>query len=298
MPQVEMWGFAAPWDPRSDSSAAAHSSALSALVSGFIILDSASLKPIAPYIDVVGSAASPLVRRMAIVSSFHGSRFHPETIRALASDSTALGGSAGQTASMLERAGYRGAVFDFEGLTSSDYEAMMRVTHGFADSARAHGISTVAMAIPASDTAAYPARDILSAVDLVVVMLYDQHWSTSPPGAIAAPDWAMRALGLRVGDVGASRVVAALPVYGYQWRADSAARVVSFTEAERIARDAGLALTRDPSSSTLHAESREWSIWVSDATLVDSLVRGARSKGVTRFALWRLGLEDPRFWNR
>jgi hypothetical protein len=35
---------------------------------------------------------------------------------------------------------------------------------------------------------------------------------------------------------------------------------------------------------------------VSDAALLDSLVRGARRTGISKFALWRLGLEDPRIW--
>jgi hypothetical protein len=77
---------------------------------------------------------------------------------------------------------------------------------------------------------------------------------------------------------------------------DSATAVVSFADAERLARSAHVPLQRDPASGTLHAESPAWSIWVSDAVLLDSLVRGARRSGVTKVALWRMGLEDPRIW--
>lgn len=235
-------------------------------------------------------------RRMALVTSYHGTRFHPETIRALGSDSTVLGQAAGRTAALLGSAGYRGMILDFEGLTPDDLDVLVRVSNAFADSARAHGVSPTGMAIPATDTAAYPGRPLLSAVDFLVVMLYDQHWLTSPPGPIASPDWAMRALGMRAGDVGSSRVVAAFPIYGYQWRSDSATAIVSFADAEALARGAHVALLRDPASNTLHAESDGWSVWVSDATLLNSLVRGARRTGITKFALWRLGLEDPRIW--
>ena len=235
-------------------------------------------------------------RRMALLTSYHGTRFHPETIRALASDSTVLGETAGRAATLLGNAGYRGLILDFEGHTPDDLDVLLRVSSAFADSARAHGVSPTGMAIPATDTAGYPARPLLGAVDFLVVMLYDQHWLTSPPGALASPDWAMRALGVRAADIGSSHVVAAFPTYGYRWRADSATAVVSFAEAERLARDAHVPLQRDPASSTLHAESDGWSVWVSDAVLLDSLVRGARRTGITKFALWRLGLEDPRIW--
>jgi spore germination protein YaaH len=71
---------------------------------------------------------------------------------------------------------------------------------------------------------------------------------------------------------------------------------VSFAEAQQLARDAHVPLERDPTSSTLHAESNGWSVWVSDAELLDSLVHGARRAGITKIALWRLGLEDPQIW--
>ncbi len=293
---AEFWGFTAPWDARSEASAVTHDSQLDVIVSGFITLDSGTFQPTALFADPLMRNNPGNHRRMALLTSYHGTRFHPETIRALASDSTVLGQTAGRAAALLGGAGYRGLILDFEGLTPDDLDVLIRVSSAFADSARAHGVSPIGMAIPATDTAGYPGRPLLRSVDFLVVMLYDQHWLTSPPGAISSPDWAMRALGVRAADIGSSRVVAAFPTYGYQWRADSATAVVSFADAERLARDAHVPLQRDPASSTLHAESDGWSVWVSDAVLLDSLVRGARRTGITKFALWRLGLEDPRFW--
>ncbi len=293
---AEFWGFVAPWDPRSEASTVTHDAQLDVVISGFIVLDSATFRPTALYADSSVRNNPGNRRRMALVTSYHGTRFHPETIRALGSDSTVLGQAAGRTAALLGSAGYRGMILDFEGLTPDDLDVLIRVSNAFADSARAHGVSPTGMAIPATDTAAYPGRPLLSAVDFLVVMLYDQHWLTSPPGPIASPDWAMRALGMRASDVGSSRVVAAFPIYGYQWRSDSATAVVSFADAEALARGAHVPLQRDPASNTLHAQSDGWSVWVSDAKLLDSLVRGARRTGITKFALWRLGLEDPKIW--
>jgi spore germination protein YaaH len=296
MAGAEYWGFTAPWDPRSTASVAAHGSQLDAVVSGFVILDSASLRPVTPFGDTLVVRNAGNRRYMAMLTSYQGSRFHPETIRALAADSAVLAKIAGETATLLGGAGYRGLVLDFEGLTANDLDALLRVAGGIADSARAHGVSPVGIAIPATDTAGYPARPLLGAADFLIVMLYDEHWSTSPPGPIAAPTWTARALGTRVGDVGASRVIAAFPVYGYQWRSDSATAVLSYADAQRLAQGVHTPLVRDPASATLHVEGPTWSAWVSDAVLLDSLVRGARRTGVTRFALWRLGLEDPRVW--
>lgn len=293
---AEFWGFTAPWDPRSQASAKAHESQLDVTVSGFVTLDSLTFQPTVLFADPLMGSNPGNGRRMALLTSYHGTRFHPETIRALASDSTVLGQTAGRAAAILGQAGYRGLIMDFEGMTPDDFDALFRVGRAFADSARAHGVSPAGMAIPATDTAGYPGRPLLGAVDFLVVMLYDQHWLTSPPGPISSPDWAMRALGIRAADIGSSHVVAAFPTYGYEWRTDSATSVVSYDEAQNLARSAHVPLARDPASSTLHADWDGRSVWVSDAVLLDSLVRGARRTGITKFALWRLGLEDPRIW--
>jgi len=294
-PAVQVWDFAAPWDPRSGASLAAHGAELDAVVSGFIVIDSASFRPVLFGADT-SVATRAATQRLAIVSTYHGSAFHTETIRGLATDSVALGHTAGATAAMLEQGGFRGAVLDFEALRPNDFDALALVSRAFADSARAHGATMVGMAIPATDTATYPARLLLRSLDFLVVMLYDQHWATSPPGPITSPDWAMRALGIRVGEAGPSHLIAAFPTYGYLWRTDSATAVISYAQADSVARAAHVELARDPASMSLHATAGTWNAWVSDAAQLDSLMRGARALGVTHFALWRAGLEDPRVW--
>jgi spore germination protein YaaH len=157
----------------------------------------------------------------------------------------------------------------------------------------------VVVAIPAADTAAYPARQLVAVADAVMPMLYDQHWSTSGPGPISAPDWVRNTLAMRVAEVGASRIVAALPLYGYRWstKSKSAAEDVTFADAKRITTQAGVALQRDASSGTLRGvKPGEWEIWVTDADLLATLVRETMSAGVHRVALWRIGQEDPAVW--
>jgi spore germination protein YaaH len=155
----------------------------------------------------------------------------------------------------------------------------------------------VAVAIHAADTAAYPTRILFPAADAAIVMLYDEHWSTSAPGPIATPDWVRRTLAQRVADVGADRLVAALPLYGYLWRGTQAGEPLSFADARRAASQANVELARDPSSMSLHAfQSGVWELWMTDAELLRTLVDQVTGLGVRRIALWRLGQEDPSVW--
>ena len=300
-PRVERWAFTAPWDSRSAASVRAHGTALDAIVFGWIPLDSVTGAPFALYPDTVSRGLPPATRRMAIVTSFVGNSFHPTIIRQLALDSAALRRSAATVAAWSRRDGYRGLVLDFEGMTGADSDVTRLVVSAMASAAHAAGVGPVVVAVPAADTVGYPARLFDGSADLLLVMLYDQHWATSPPGAIAAPDWVRRALGMRVAERGANRLVAALPLYGYLWRPNTLAATISFDDARRLAAEAGTSLARDPATGTLHATrpgADGWELWVSDAELLAALEREVTDLGVRRVAYWRLGLEDPSIWSR
>ena len=298
-PHAELWAFTGPWDSRSDTSLRANAARLDVAVTGWIGLDSTTALPIIPSLfpDTMRlSRGTP--RRMAIVTSWHGTRFHPSTVRKLASDQARLARAASMIAAHAATMRYAGLVLDLEALERSDLTSLLRVVKAMTDSAHAHGVSTVVVAIPAADTVAYPARQLTRVADFVMPMLYDQHWSTSGPGPIAEPDWVRNTLAMRIAEAGASKVVAALPTYGYRWRAGHpAAEDVTFPEAKRIATQAGVRLTRDARTNTLRAaKPGEWEMWVTDAELLGTLARQARTAGVSRIALWRIGQEDPEIW--
>lgn len=295
---LEQWGFSAPWDRRSAATIRAHGAKLDGVVLAWMSIDSASLLPVSPYIDSLSAALPPATRRMALLTTWQGDRFRPEMVRRLAADSVALDRSATAVAERLRAGGYRGLVVDFEEMTPRDTALTRAVVAAYARAVRRRDAGPVVVAVPATDTAGYPAR-LFPSADLLLVMLYDQHWAGSAPGAISAPAWVRRSLAMRVAEGGASRLVAALPLYGYAWRRDGPATPISYDEARRMATETGVALDRDPSTATLHATragAGGWELWVSDAVLADTLRREVAAFGVRRVAWWRLGTEDAAFW--
>jgi spore germination protein YaaH len=294
----DYWGFTGPWDRRSGRSVEEHGGRLARVVTGWIALDTTSFLPLEPYGDSLGKNPALAGRTMALITSYHGSRFHPEIIRGLGGNAEATAITAGAIAALVDSGRYRGVVMDFEGMTPRDLDQLLAFTRAVADSVRAHGVGTVVIAVPAGDTAAYPAALLLQSADLIMPILYDQHWTDSPPGPIASPEWVTRNLGTRVAEVGAARIVAAFPLYGYRWRKTAETEVISFDDARRLASMTNTVLIRDQASATVHARSPEgWELWVSDRVQLETLVRDARQLGVRTFALWRLGLEDPAIWD-
>lgn len=295
---ADYWGFTGPWDRRSEASVERHGASLARVITGWIALDTTSFLPLEPYGDSIGKSPALAGRTMALITSYHGSRFHPEIIRGLGGNAQAMGITAGAIAALVDSGGYRGVVMNFEGMTPRDLDQLLAFTRAVADSVRGHGVSTVVIAVPAGDTAAYPAALLLQSADLIMPILYDQHWSASPPGPIASPEWVTRNLGARVAEVGAARIVAAFPLYGYRWRKNADTEVISFDDARRLTTMTNTLLIRDNASATVHARSPEgWELWVSDRVQLETLAREARQLGVRTFALWRLGLEDPGVWD-
>ena len=291
------WGFTGPWDSLSDASLRANSAHLDVAVTGWIALDSVTGAPLLPsaYADTI-RLTSGTPQRFALVTSWHGQGFHAASIRALGSDPTRRARTAGDIARYAQSMRYTGFVLDFETLTGADVPAQLAVVRAIADSARARGVTTIAVAIPAEPDEAYPTRELIRIADFVLVMLYDQHWSGSQAGPISAPDWMTRNLARVVGEVGASRVIAALPLYGYYWPKGKSGTGVSYASALRSAERDAIRLSRDSASRTMRGSGEHSAVWLTDAGLLGELMEGVEKLGVKRFAFWRLGQEDPAVW--
>jgi hypothetical protein len=277
------WGFTAPWDERSDASVRRHDAALGAVISAWIGIDSASGMPLMLYPDDAPRSPAP---RFAMITTASEGRFHPEVMHGLAN------GFADSVGRILVHGHYRGLVIDFEDLKAPDTAAYLETVRALTRAAHAHHVTPVSVTVLGFDSVVYPVRRLLSETDRIIVMAYDQHWQTAPPGPIASPDFVTNMVTRRLAEAGKgneSRVVVALPVYGYRWPTTGPATVVGFS-------DAGRELVRDSASLNLHTADN--STWICDAVTLDTLAKRVRALGPQTLALWRLGLEDPKIWER
>lgn len=295
----EFWGFVVPWDARSAAAAESHARQLDVAIAHWLVLDTIPGGLLESGADSTIVRSAPGTTRMAMVTSWTGQTYNPAAIRTLAANAPALAQLARTVAHRTSELGLSGIVLDFQGHSREDLASLVRVASTIADSARARGATQVGITVPAGDTAAYPAQALRRVADLILVMLYDEHRSGTSPGPVASPEWVSRNLDVRIAEVGPSRLVAVLPLFGYQWRGSEAAEVIGYEDARDIALGGGVSLDRDPASHTLHgSRPGAWEIWVPDAELLVRLVAGIRETGVRRIALWHLGAEDPALWTR
>lgn len=284
------WSFADPVASSGEPSGPSRRD-VDAALTGWIVIDSATYRPVRPYMDTTQLA--PTTARLAFVTTFQGGRHRPETIRGIATDPEAIRHTASSIVSEAAANKYSGIVIDFAGMTARDIDALLAVASAITDSAHAHNIRPVVISVPAADTAGYPGQLLAAISDLLLVLSYDQHAQGTAAGSPASPEWFGQKLRARAAEAGSNRIVAAIPVDGYRWVRYGNASRITFAETNRLLQRTGSRIERDPVTHTLHAHVDDAEIWVSDKQLVDILVRDARRMGVNRFVLWRLGGEDP-----
>jgi cellulose synthase/poly-beta-1,6-N-acetylglucosamine synthase-like glycosyltransferase/peptidoglycan/xylan/chitin deacetylase (PgdA/CDA1 family) len=137
-------------------------------------------------------------------------------------------------------------------------------------------------------------------------MNYDQHFSTSAPGPIAAQDWFTRNLRDLKKIVPAQKIICAIANYGYDW---SIPKTGPHPEARNVtAQEAWLEASDSDADIDFHSDSLSphfafmddavrHEVWFTDAATALNEMRAAQQLGINTFALWRLGSEDRQMWS-
>jgi peptidoglycan/xylan/chitin deacetylase (PgdA/CDA1 family)/spore germination protein YaaH/GT2 family glycosyltransferase len=206
----------------------------------------------------------------------------------------------------LDRNGDGGVMIDFENLPVAGIGAERQFAADLhARLAPKHRVVAVTMPIDAPE---WSARSFLPVTDRVVLMAYDEHWQGGEPGPIASNGWFASHLAEQLKGVPASKVIVALGNYGYDWH-DGKADALTVEEAwlsahdsgtapgwDRTSGNAGFAYTDDADKDAGTPAVRH-DVWMLDAAASWNQMQMLSRLGVGSVALWRLGAEDPGFWN-
>jgi spore germination protein YaaH len=160
-------------------------------------------------------------------------------------------------------------------------------------------------------TAALPARTrrlnndafdyerIKPLVDRILVMAYDEHWSTSAPGPIASLSWCKNVAGYALRTIGPEKLIMGIPFYGRSWGSVNGNRAFYHSGIERIKRENGVAeVGREENIPTFSYEvSMKITVYYDDDLSLSARMEMYRSQGVRSVGFWSIGQETPGVWN-
>jgi cellulose synthase/poly-beta-1,6-N-acetylglucosamine synthase-like glycosyltransferase/peptidoglycan/xylan/chitin deacetylase (PgdA/CDA1 family)/spore germination protein YaaH len=162
----------------------------------------------------------------------------------------------------------------------------------------------LAQAVP-FDNPDWNYRAFANITDYLMLMAYDQHWSTGDAGPVAANDWFDSTLKKRMKELSPSKTIVCVGNYGYNWSDNGdEADTVTFQEALLAAKeslDSPRDIKFDPASKNPYytydeEDGTTHKVWFLDAVTAYDQIKNAESYDVAGIALWRLGSEDPSLW--
>jgi cellulose synthase/poly-beta-1,6-N-acetylglucosamine synthase-like glycosyltransferase/peptidoglycan/xylan/chitin deacetylase (PgdA/CDA1 family)/spore germination protein YaaH len=204
---------------------------------------------------------------------------------------------------------FAGISVDFENVLDASQPALIKFANEL--SAALHPVGReVAISLPV-DNDSFDYGKLSAAVDYVILMAYDQHYSGSDPGPVAGVDWFENMLRLRQSDVPPLKTIVAIGNYAYDWKEGAEPQVRTFEEAILTAVESSdsegpaIKIQLDPVSlnpkfdwiEEEDGHEKRHQVWMLDAVSAFNQVAVTRSLGARGVALWRLGSEDPSLWN-
>jgi spore germination protein len=219
-----------------------------------------------------------------------------------------------------EHAGFVGWQLDFEGFPPADSGNYVRFAVRVA--ARLHHdhrLLSVAVAPRFSDLfpsispagfrtgewgAAFDYRGLGRASDFLVLMAYDQHTPSTPPGPVAAYDWVKAALDYAVRCVPPEKTLLGIPLYGREWDVPLPTlppHSLAYKDLQPFFDSPQGEQHWDDLSRTAWFQMRDGTTlrtaWFDDARSLREKIALVQIYHLRGFAAWHLGVEDPEFWN-
>jgi spore germination protein YaaH len=140
---------------------------------------------------------------------------------------------------------------------------------------------------------------IKALVDRILVMAYDEHWSTSAPGPIASLPWCRRVAEYALSVIGREKLIMGLPFYGRAWGDSNPSKAYLYSSIETLlgAMD-DVEIRRENGVPTFDYEVPvAVKVYYEDDYSLSVRMEMYRALGARAIGFWRLGQETPAVWN-
>ena len=214
--------------------------------------------------------------------------------------------------------GLDGINVDFESLTADVGPHFVQFIRELSVACRQNGlVLSVDNYVPTSGTSFYDRAEQAAVADYVIVMGYDEHWSTSDAGSTASLPFVQSGIENTLLEVPQNKLINAMPFYTRVWEFDASVQVpagedplaaqyvkrstaVGMDRAKSLLEDGGAQLNWNSETGQYYGEYEQdgslYRIWLEDATSLQAKLDLTASYDLGGIAFWKLGLESSDVW--
>ena len=277
----------------------------------------AAIYSVTPSGDVVGGDCSALMeaaksagaKTLALVSNIYRGKFDRNAVHTVLANAGVRGKTIENIARILKDSGFYGVNIDFENVDPADRQLYTDFVGALAQRIKPEGFM-VTVSVPAkkkedpsnSWSAAFDYWSLGQIADRVMIMTYDEHWSTALAGPVASVEWVEMMLKFATSAIPSHKILMGLPAYGYDWPVGSRlSKSVRSYEAVELVKTGQVQagwddVARVPFYTYVSGRQRRIAYYedAKSAAFKIDLVSKYKLGGI---AVWRLGYEDPALWS-
>jgi cellulose synthase/poly-beta-1,6-N-acetylglucosamine synthase-like glycosyltransferase/peptidoglycan/xylan/chitin deacetylase (PgdA/CDA1 family)/spore germination protein YaaH len=301
-------GFYVNWDDSSYSSLKRNLAQLDWVVPEWVRLQDVQGAEGSPLVLDIDRAALDYVRQtrpsvpiIPLVQNYKDEQWNPGILARAVLTEEARQRLVNALVDLVEQNKFGGVCLDLEEAPTASQADLLKFVEELHASFQTHGW-VLAQAVP-FDNSDWNYRAYADATDYLMLMAYDEHWSTSNAGSVAGQSWYEQILRRRMSELDPAKTIVCIGSYGYDWSTTGGeATEVTFQEAVLSARDSQAQIKFDEASRNPYFQYDEednshHNVWFLDAVTAYNQMHAARGYNCAGFALWRLGSEDPSLWS-
>jgi len=147
---------------------------------------------------------------------------------------------------------------------------------------------------------AYDYAALASIVDKVILMTYDNHGAWSGPGPVADIRWVENNLKYALKFIPSNKLYLGIAAYGYDWSVKGVESLEYKDVAERLNRYGSTVLWDEPAKSPhfvyTDANGIQHEVWFENSQSLKYKLDLIKKYDLAGAAMWKLGQEDPGYW--
>ncbi len=196
--------------------------------------------------------------------------------------------------------GFDGVQIDFESVSRDDAEYFFDFLKELAR--RLPAGKMLSVAVPARTeliSDAYDYTRIAPIVNRIIIMAYDEHWSTSSPGPVASLPWCAKVAEYAQSAVENDKIVMGLPLYGRAWQDKRLAKALRFRNVQDIVAEKKSmpSYTSELGAYFEYSENVIVKVFYDDMRTILDKLQLYRAKNIAAVSFWRIGQGPSELWS-